>query len=120
MSHHAYQNQAQLQAYQQYVQDQQQAYDQYIANMQKAAQPQYSQPFPSAPSSWATGWFDFRHPDYAKGLLIGAGVAYLATNPAVQKAIVKGAVSLWSAVQGGFEEVKEQIQDIKSEMSLKP
>jgi hypothetical protein len=26
---------------------------------------------------------------------------------------------VWSSVQGGIEEVKEQIQDIKAEMSMK-
>ena len=117
MSYNYYPNQAQMQAYQQYVASQQQAYNQYVAAMQKAVAPQAAQQSPQ--QSWTSGWLDFRHPDYIKGMLVGAGVAYLATNPAVQKAVVKGAVSLWSAVQGGFEEVKEQIQDIKSEMSMK-
>ena len=117
MSYNYYPNQAQLQAYQQYMSSQQQAYSQYVTAMQKASAPQYAAS--SSASGWTSGWLDFRHPDYIKGMLVGAGVTYLATNPAVQKAIVKGAVSLWSTVQGGLEEVKEQIQDIKSEMSMK-
>ena len=59
------------------------------------------------------------HPGYAKGLLLGAAATYLLTNPKVQKAVVKGAVALWSSVQGSVEEVKEQIEDIKAEMSMK-
>jgi hypothetical protein len=64
-------------------------------------------------------WFNFRNTGYLKGFAVGAGVALVLTNSAVQKALVAGAVKLWSAVQGGVEEVKEQIQDIKAEMSQK-
>lgn len=64
-------------------------------------------------------WFNFRNSGYLKGFAVGAGVALVLTNPAVQKALVAGAVKVWSTVQGGVEEVKEQIQDIKAEMSQK-
>lgn len=75
---------------------------------------------PYAPqNSLTSGWFAFSDPGYIKGLVLGASLAYLLTNPNVQRAIVKGSVSLLAAVQGGFEEVKEQIQDIKCEMSMK-
>jgi hypothetical protein len=37
----------------------------------------------------------------------------------VRQAIISGAVKVWSAVQGGVEEVKEQIQDVKAELSYK-
>lgn len=70
-------------------------------------------------SSWSQGWLAFQDPGYLKGVLLGAGLTYLLTNPKVQRALVKGAVTAWSAVQGGVEEVKEQIQDIKAEMSMK-
>ncbi len=70
-------------------------------------------------SSWTQGWLAFNDPGYIKGLVVGAGVAYVLTNPTVQRSLVKGAVALWSAVQGGVEEVKEQIEDIKAEMSMK-
>lgn len=69
--------------------------------------------------SWTQGWLAFNDPGYVKGLVLGAAAAYVLTNPKVQRALVKGAVTLWSSLQGGFEEVKEQIQDIKSEMSMK-
>jgi hypothetical protein len=64
-------------------------------------------------------WFDFSDSCYMKGLLLGAGVTVLLTNASVQKALVRGTVKLWSFVQGGVEEVKEQFQDIKAEMSQK-
>lgn len=63
------------------------------------------------------GWLEFSNAGYMKGLLIGAGATLVLTNPAVQKALVRGSVKLWSLVQGGVEEVKEQFQDIKAEMS---
>lgn len=69
-------------------------------------------------TSWTEGWLAYDNPGYIKGLLLGAALAYLVTNPKVQRAVMKGAVTLWSTVQGGFEEVKEQILDIKSEMGV--
>ncbi len=74
--------------------------------------------YPST-ASWSQGWLAFSDPGYIKGALLGAGLTYLLTNEKVQKALVKGVVSVWSSVQGGIEEVKEQIQDIKAEMSMK-
>ncbi|EFL51199.1 conserved hypothetical protein [Solidesulfovibrio fructosivorans JJ]] len=71
-----------------------------------------------AASSWTQGWFAASDPGYLKGLLLGAAATYLLTNPKVQRAMVKGAVALWTSVQGSVEEVKEQIQDIKAEMSM--
>lgn len=73
-------------------------------------------PHPASPGGLAS-WYNFRHPDYLKGLLLGAGAALVLTNPAVQKAMVGGAVRLWAAVQGGIEEMKEQIEDVKAELS---
>jgi len=61
--------------------------------------------------------FSFTSPSFLKGVLLGAGVAFIATNPTVQKAVVNGAVSLFSFLQGSIEEVKEQIQDAKEELS---
>ena len=93
-------------------------YHQYNQAMQAQYDPNYYKT-PSAFSSWTHGWFAFDDSDYVKGLLVGAAAAYVLTNPKIQRALVKGAVNLWTSVQGGVEEVKEQIQDIKSEMSMK-
>lgn len=67
---------------------------------------------------WTHGWFAVSDPGWVKGLLLGAAVTCALTNPRIQRALVKGAVGVWTAMQGGFEEVKEQFQDIKSEMSM--
>lgn len=80
---------------------------------------QYEQPYYAQPTSLTQGWLAFNDPGYVKGLLLGAAVTFVLTNPKVQRAIVKGAVTALASVQGGFEEIKEQIQDIKSEMSIK-
>lgn len=70
-----------------------------------------------AEDSTLTTWFNFTSTDYLKGLALGAGVALVATNPTVQKAVVSGAVKVWAALQGGVEELKEQVQDAKAELS---
>ena len=60
-------------------------------------------------------WFDFTDKNYLKGLLVGAGVAVVLGHPKVRKAIISGAVSSWDAVTCGFEELKEQVQDVRAE-----
>lgn len=72
-----------------------------------------------AAGSLTQGWFAVTDPGYIKGALLGAGLTYILTNQKVQRALVKGVVTVWTAVQGGIEEVKEQVQDIKAEMSMK-
>ncbi|MFK5953429.1 MAG: hypothetical protein QM498_10260 [Desulfobacterium sp.] len=74
---------------------------------------------PIAPPNGIADWYNFSNGSYLKGFFMGAGITLLVTNPTVQKGIVTGAVKLWSMVQGGVEEVKEQIQDVKAEMSQK-
>ncbi|GBC63515.1 hypothetical protein DENIS_4509 [Desulfonema ishimotonii] len=64
-------------------------------------------------------WFNFSDGSYLKGFLVGAAVTLVVANPTVQKTIVRGAVKIWSTFQGGLEEVKENIQDVKAEMSGK-
>lgn len=64
-------------------------------------------------------WVNFRDGHYLRGFLIGAGVAVLLTNPRVQQAAVKGAVTLWTSAQGAVEELKEKVQDFRAEMSHK-
>ncbi|MEF2230788.1 MAG: YtxH domain-containing protein [Pseudodesulfovibrio sp.] len=87
------------------------------------AQAATAAPAPSAPAAAATStvasWFSFTNADYLKGLALGVGAALVVTNPAVQKAVVSGAVKAWAAIQGGVEELKEQVQDAKAELSQK-
>lgn len=51
-----------------------------------------------------------------KGALIGAAATYLLTNEQVQRTAIKGAVRLWSLLQGGIEEVKERFGDAEAEL----
>jgi hypothetical protein len=78
---------------------------------------QSSPGMPPAPANGVTSWFDFSNSGYLKGLFVGAGVAILLTNPAVQRALLAGGIKVWSLFQGGIEEVKEQVHDIRAEMS---
>lgn len=87
-------------------------------NAQDTAQyPAQPVPATAETESSLSSWVNFTSTDYLKGLALGAGVALVATNPTVQKAVVSGAVKLWAAIQGGVEELKEQVQDAKAELS---
>lgn len=86
------------------------------ANAQVAGMNPVAAPVPNQTSP-VTSWFNFTSADYLKGLALGAGVALVATNPTVQKAVVSGAVKVWAALQSGVEELKEQVQDAKAEIS---
>lgn len=59
----------------------------------------------------------YKSPSFLKGVLLGAGLAYIATNKTVQQAVISASVRMFASVQGSFEEMKEQIQDIKAEIS---
>lgn len=71
-----------------------------------------------APPSTLASWFDYTNASYIKGLLVGAGATLLLTNPTVQTMVVKGAVTAWSAVVGGIEEIKERVRDVNAEKSI--
>jgi hypothetical protein len=53
---------------------------------------------------------------FVRGLLIGAAAAYLLTNEDVQRTVIKGAVKVWSTLQGGIEEAKERFRDAEAEI----
>lgn len=95
--------------------------NQYGVVNEAAAQPQAQStaalPQTTSETSTLSSWVNITSTDYLKGLALGAGVALVATNPTVQKAVVSGAVKLWTAIQGGVEELKEQVQDAKAEIS---
>ena len=61
-------------------------------------------------------FFNLGNDRFVKGLLIGAAAAYLLTNEDVQRTAIKGAVKLWSTVQGGVEEAKERFRDAEAEL----
>ncbi len=72
---------------------------------------------PQTPS--LKNWFDFQNSGYLKGFVVGAGLALVLANPTVQRTVVSGTVKLWTALQGGVEEIKEHVKDIRAEMSVK-
>ena len=71
------------------------------------------------PVTGVSSWFHFTDQAYLKGFVVGAGVALVVSNPAVQRTLMKGAVKVWTSLQYGAGEVKEQISDIRAEMSRK-
>ncbi|AGW12529.1 YtxH domain-containing protein [Megalodesulfovibrio gigas] len=88
------------------------------------AQAQYQAPAVDASTSnlctspdGLKSWFNVTDKHYLGGLAVGAAVALVLTNPTVQQALVKGAVKLWTSVQGSIEEIKEKVEDVKAEMS---
>lgn len=50
-----------------------------------------------------------------KGLAVGAGAAWLLTSEPAQRVIMRTAVQLWAALQGGVEELKERYHDAEAE-----
>ena len=72
---------------------------------------------PQVPNTASSNWFDFSNPSYMKGFIVAAGITLVAANPSVQQTLIKGVLKAWSFLQGGVEEIKEQIQDVKAEMS---
>ncbi|WP_035075681.1 hypothetical protein [Maridesulfovibrio zosterae] len=72
---------------------------------------------PAAQPSPVKSWVNVTDSRYLKGFAVGAAVAFAASNPTVQKAVVSGSVKLWTALQGGIEEAKEKLQDIKAEVN---
>ena len=115
------------------VKPQPQPLNEQIYSQQRAADPQYYQqqvpyqlkdntaalaaPVSNAPADPVSSWFDFSNPSYLKGFVIASGITLVAANPSVQQALIKGGLKIWNFFQGGVEEIKEQIQDVKAEMS---
>ena len=117
----------QIQPPQQPSQPQPQFLNEQIYSQQRIADPQfYQQQVPYlpkdnfvAPAASASSWFDFSNPSYLKGFVIASGITLVAANPSVQQALIKGGLKIWTFFQGGVEEIKEQVQDVRAEMSQK-
>lgn len=94
----------------------------YNQDPQYAQYTQYAQYDPYAAQqqpSTLQSWFEFNNTGYIKGFVVGAGLALVLANPTVQRALVSGVVKLWTGMQGGVEEIKEHVKDIKAEISTK-
>lgn len=70
-------------------------------------------------STSVSSWVDFTNPSYLKGFAVAAGVTLVATNPKVRETLINGGVKVWEYFQGGVEELKEKVQDVRAEMSEK-
>eukprot|EP00767_Chilomastix_cuspidata_P008417 gnl/Chilomastix_cuspidata/9662.p1 GENE.gnl/Chilomastix_cuspidata/9662~~gnl/Chilomastix_cuspidata/9662.p1 ORF type:complete len:109 (-),score=7.66 gnl/Chilomastix_cuspidata/9662:524-850(-) len=66
-----------------------------------------------------SSWFNFSNGSYLMGFTIAAGITLVAASPKVRESIVKGGVKTWEYLQGGIEELKEKVQDVRAEMSEK-
>lgn len=49
------------------------------------------------------------------GALVGAAATYVMTDEAVRGKIMKGAMKLYADMAGGFEEMREQMADLRAE-----
>lgn len=65
----------------------------------------------------ATHQHHAQHHDLLTGMVVGAAAAYLLSNETVQRTLIRAAVSVWSTVQGGLEEVKERFRDAEAEIA---
>jgi hypothetical protein len=51
------------------------------------------------------------------GLMIGAGAAWLLSDEELRGKLIKAGMKLYANVAGGFEELKEQMADIRAEVA---
>ncbi|CAN2042070.1 hypothetical protein GMMP15_660113 [Candidatus Magnetomoraceae bacterium gMMP-15] len=58
----------------------------------------------------------YKDQQFWKGAVIGTALTLIVTNDKVQKVIMKGAMKVYSAVQGGVQEIKEKFEDVQAEM----
>jgi hypothetical protein len=68
-------------------------------------------------SSFTSGWLAFSEPSYLRGFLLAAGIAFAVSSPKIREIVSTGAIKTWAALQGGVEEFKEKIHDVRAEMS---
>ena len=77
---------------------------------------QATQPYPPVPAQTTVLGLNLQDQQFWKGALIGTGLTLLVTNDSVQKAVMKGVSSIFSAAKSGVEEMKEKYEDIQAEM----
>jgi len=63
--------------------------------------------------------FPSQHTDqFLMGLLIGAGAAWVLGDEEMRGKLIKAVMKVYAGVAGGFEELKEQMADIKAEVAM--
>lgn len=64
-----------------------------------------------------TSMFPARNSEqFLLGLIIGAGAAWVLSDEAMRAKIIKSAMKMYAGVAGSFEEMKEQMADLKAEV----
>lgn len=53
---------------------------------------------------------------FVTGVVAGAAIAYLLTNPQVQQGVATTAKKAWGTVRGEVEELKERLADLQAEL----
>lgn len=53
---------------------------------------------------------------FLMGLMIGAGAAWLLSDEEMRGKLIKAGMKLYASIAGGFEELKEQMGDIRAEV----
>lgn len=57
-----------------------------------------------------------RSDQFLLGLLLGAGASYLLSDAELRGKLIKSGLKLYAGLAGGFEEMKEQVADMKAEI----
>jgi hypothetical protein len=62
--------------------------------------------------------FPSQHTDqFLLGLLLGAGAAWVLSDEEIRGKLIKSVMKVYAGVAGGFEELKEQMADIRAEVA---
>ncbi|WP_333874950.1 hypothetical protein [Methylobacter sp.] len=65
-----------------------------------------------------SGYLPTRHTDqFLMGLMLGAGAAWILSDEELRGKLIKAGMKFYSGVAGGFEEIKEQMADIRAEVA---
>lgn len=59
---------------------------------------------------------NFNSAGFLKGVLLGAGAAYILSNPKAQETLFKAIIKGTSLLNAGIEELKERFEDVKAEL----
>ena len=74
-----------------------------------------AQAYQAVPAQTTVFGLNLQDQQFWKGALIGAGLTLLVTNDSVQRTVMKGVSSIFSAAKSGVEEMKEKFEDIQAE-----
>ena len=65
-----------------------------------------------------SGYLPSQHTDqFLMGLMLGAGAAWILSDEELRGKLIKAAMKVYPGVAGGFEEIKEQMADIRADVA---